>query len=138
MPVGYLSKAFTAVRSPIDRGNMSNCSVCDICIAPISNAYEELGVCHQCADIIANLYWKKHTGEYLTWPNETRDHYRKKKIDFKLRWAVFKRDQFKCVSCQIQDDLSADHIIPESKGGMAVFDNLQTLCRSYNSCKGAL
>ena len=34
-------------------------------------------------------------------------------------------------------DLCADHIVPESKGGITALENLQTRCRSCNSKKGA-
>lgn len=62
---------------------------------------------------------------------------KKTKIPAKLRWEVFKRDGFTCKGCGAQDDLSADHISPESKGGKTTLENLQTLCRSCNSKKGA-
>ena len=61
----------------------------------------------------------------------------KKKIPGSLRTAVFERDMYRCVKCGDHKDLSADHIHPESKGGKATFDNLQTLCRPCNSRKGA-
>lgn len=62
--------------------------------------------------------------------------YRKAAISRTLRWAVFKRDGFRCVDCGTQDDLSADHVIPESKGGPTTFDNLKTRCCRCNSRKG--
>ena len=61
--------------------------------------------------------------------------YYKVPIPTTLRWEVFKRDGFRCLVCGSQDHLRADHIIPESKGGQASLDNLQTLCRSCNSKK---
>lgn len=63
--------------------------------------------------------------------------YKKVPIPEELRWEVFVRDEFKCVHCGSQKFLRADHIIPESKGGLATLENLQTLCRNCNSRKGA-
>ena len=59
-------------------------------------------------------------------------------IDPELRWAVFRRDGYSCISCGSEYDLSVDHIYPVSRGGGNDPDNLQTLCRTCNSRKGAL
>ena len=68
-------------------------------------------------------------------PRQSAPGYRKVSVSAKLRWAVFKRDDFRCKSCGSRDDLAADHIFPEVKGGPTSLDNLQTLCRSCNSRK---
>ncbi len=53
-----------------------------------------------------------------------------------IRWQVFQRDHWKCVSCGRGscDDaiIHVDHIIPRSKGGRDALDNYQTLCDSCN------
>lgn len=49
---------------------------------------------------------------------------------------IFSRDDYKCVECNTQRDLTVDHIIPWSKGGSDEPFNLQTLCKSCNSRKG--
>ncbi len=53
-----------------------------------------------------------------------------------LRQQIFDRDGRKCVECGSTDNLSADHVIPFSRGGLTVADNLATLCRPCNSRKG--
>jgi 5-methylcytosine-specific restriction endonuclease McrA len=63
--------------------------------------------------------------------------YRKKKIPRPLRIKCFKKNKYRCVYCGGYKNLSADHIVPESKGGKLILENLQTLCRSCNSRKGA-
>lgn len=55
----------------------------------------------------------------------------------KLRWQVFKRDEYRCRHCSADEDLTVDHIIADSLGGPTIIENLQTLCRSCNSRKGA-
>ena len=67
---------------------------------------------------------------------------RSRTISDKLRYQVLKRDNFKCCACgasPVKDssvELHVDHIIPWSKGGEAVIDNLQTLCSKCNLGKG--
>ena len=62
----------------------------------------------------------------------------------KLRFQVFKRDNFKCVLCgqspakNPKIELEADHIYPWSKGGETTFENLQTLCSECNGGKSDL
>ncbi len=63
--------------------------------------------------------------------------YLKDRISPELRKAVFSRDGHRCIECGSSKRLCADHIVPESKGGQATLDNLQTLCRPCNSEKGA-
>lgn len=53
-----------------------------------------------------------------------------------IRWQVFQRDQWKCVSCGRNSHngaiLHVDHIIPRSCGGLDSLDNYQTLCDVCN------
>ena len=62
---------------------------------------------------------------------------KKAKIHADLRRQVFERYAYRCVTCGGHHDLCIDHIVPESKGGETVFENLQAMCRSCNSKKGA-
>lgn len=54
-----------------------------------------------------------------------------------LRWQVWDEDDFTCVNCGSRRHLTVDHVVPVSKGGTDDRANLQTLCRSCNSRKGA-
>lgn len=51
------------------------------------------------------------------------------------REAVMQRDGFRCRQCGSDDNLTLDHIVPQSKGGSHAEENLQVLCRSCNSAK---
>ena len=59
-------------------------------------------------------------------------------ISDKLRYQVLKRDNFKCCACGASPakdpavELHIDHIIPWSKGGETIPQNLQTLCSRCN------
>lgn len=54
-------------------------------------------------------------------------------------WVRLKyRFNYRCVKCQQRDpNLTKDHIIPLSRGGTDDISNIQPLCRSCNSSKGA-
>ena len=61
----------------------------------------------------------------------------------KLRGRIKERDNFACAKCGISVAvephllLEVDHIIPVSRGGLSVEENLQTLCWKCNRSKGA-
>ena len=54
------------------------------------------------------------------------------------RQNVFKRDRYTCVYCgsNRRQDLTIDHLIPQSKGGKNTWDNLVTSCKGCNNKKG--
>ena len=54
-----------------------------------------------------------------------------------VRHEVFKRDGYKCKTCLSTKMLSVDHIVSIRLGGSNEMSNLQTLCLSCNSRKGA-
>jgi hypothetical protein len=66
----------------------------------------------------------------------------RRSMDLKLRWDVMKRDHYRCRACGRSPatrrgvHLEIDHILPFSKGGKTVKENLQTLCRDCNAGKG--
>ncbi len=59
---------------------------------------------------------------------------------YKLRFEIFKRDNFSCQYCgrNVKEDkikLHIDHIYPKKKGGLFVSDNLTTSCEECNEGK---
>ena len=53
----------------------------------------------------------------------------------KLRWRIYKQDNYKCVACGSLEDLVIDHIVPVALGGRDNEENLQTLCYDCNKSK---
>ena len=66
----------------------------------------------------------------------------KRGIGLALRYKVLTRDKFKCIKCGASPAtehscrLHIDHMIPFSKGGKTILENLQTLCDDCNLGKG--
>ena len=52
-----------------------------------------------------------------------------------VRAAIFKKYGKQCLSCGSKENISLDHIMPVTKGGLNDLDNLQPLCKSCNSRK---
>ncbi len=52
------------------------------------------------------------------------------------RFNVFLRDQFRCQYCGIDSDLTFDHLIPRSRGGLTTWDNVVAACSPCNLKKG--
>jgi len=61
----------------------------------------------------------------------------------KLRGQIKERDNYACLQCGVSLSvephllLEVDHILPVSRGGLSVHENLQTLCWKCNRSKGA-
>jgi hypothetical protein len=59
-------------------------------------------------------------------------------LSLRLRWQVLQRDRFTCCACGVSPaitpgvELHVDHIVPWSKEGETVIENLQTLCSKCN------
>ncbi len=57
-------------------------------------------------------------------------------VSSRMRFIVFKRDKYTCRIClKSGGELEIDHIIPVSKGGSEMIDNLQTACYTCNRGK---
>ncbi len=48
------------------------------------------------------------------------------------RFNVFLRDRFSCQYCGSKSDLTFDHLIPRSRGGLTRWDNVVTACSPCN------
>ena len=74
----------------------------------------------------------------------SKGHNTKRDISLRLRFIVMRRDNFKCKACGRspakgdQVTLVVDHVLPWSKGGETLLDNLQTLCEPCNNGKSNL
>lgn len=52
------------------------------------------------------------------------------------RFNVFLRDRFQCQYCGANEDLTFDHVVPRSRGGLTTWDNVVTACAPCNLLKG--
>ena len=122
------------------------CAVVDNNSFYFKSEYEQT-ICFKCMAVHSEWYVKhvsdhfvqqQHEANYQrSMNNRNTNRYTKKKISQTLRMKVYERDGFKCVTCSAQTNLSLDHIKPEVLGGEATLENLQTMCKSCNSRKGA-
>jgi len=59
------------------------------------------------------------------------------------RENIYRRDNYECVYCppgtdHFKNDLTLDHVLPQSKGGKDTWDNLVTACKQCNHTKADL
>ena len=60
-------------------------------------------------------------------------------VDKKISWKVFRRDEFKCRYCNIdQVPMTVDHIILWEEGGATVEENLLCSCGKCNKTRGSM
>jgi 5-methylcytosine-specific restriction endonuclease McrA len=52
------------------------------------------------------------------------------------RFNIYRRDEYKCVYCPSEKNLTIDHVKPKSKGGKNSWENLATCCGTCNLEKG--
>ena len=67
-----------------------------------------------------------------------KEHRTSRNITARMRFKTYKRDNFKCCACGASPakdpsvELHVDHILPWSRGGETIIENLQTLCSKCN------
>jgi len=52
------------------------------------------------------------------------------------RFNVFLRDRFECQYCGSEEELTFDHVVPRSKGGLTTWENVCAACSPCNLRKG--
>jgi hypothetical protein len=101
--------------------------------------------------------WRKALEKFVTWANEGEVHATEpspnerpsrhrtpRNINYRLRFLVMRRDNFKCriTGRSPATDpiviLEVDHIVPWDKNGETVMENLQTLAKDINIGKSNL
>ena len=94
------------------------------------------------AEVIEHGAWELHA-ESLTLPRPVvirlvtyvrvpRDTHRRKIT----RRAVFARDGWACQYCGSRSNLTVDHVVPRSKGGISTWENIVASCAPCNRRKG--
>ncbi|MDR0810470.1 MAG: HNH endonuclease [Gemmobacter sp.] len=58
-----------------------------------------------------------------------------KRVAF-TRFNLFLRDEFRCQYCGSKGDLTFDHVLPRSRGGITSWENVVAACSSCNLRKG--
>ena len=94
------------------------------------------------AEIIEHAEWQLHSASvtiprpivirlvrYVLVPRDTH----RRKI---TRRAVFARDGWACQYCGARSNLTVDHVVPRSKGGVSTWDNIVASCAPCNRRKG--
>lgn len=97
--------------------------------------------------LVRFVEWVNNENHIECRPIETNNTTRKtttRIANLRLRFKVMQRDNFRCCICGVSpatdltSNLHIDHILPWSKGGETVLENLQTLCQKRNYGKGDL
>lgn len=101
--------------------------------------------------------WRKALDEFVKYAHQVvpkintmkieskhKTHRTKRSISWRLRFIVMRKDEFKCKICGRSPAIDStiilhvDHILPWSKGGETIPENLQTLCSKCNIGKSNL
>jgi 5-methylcytosine-specific restriction endonuclease McrA len=96
------------------------------------------------AEVIERAGWELHSERatmsrpmvirLVSYVHLPRDTHRRKIT----RRAVFARDGWTCQYCGCRSNLTVDHVIPRSKGGLSIWENIVASCAPCNRRKGDL
>lgn len=80
--------------------------------------------------------WERANGKFENWRKENARAIRVDTINLRLRFRVFKRDDYRCRICGRNADdgvkLELGHRVARARGGRMTEDNLLTLCFDCN------
>ena len=118
----------------------------------LNATYEPINVCtvrravvlllKEKAEVLEHAEWELHSAtrsisrpmviRLVSYVRIPRDTHRRKIT----RRAVFARDNWTCQYCGAHSNLTVDHVIPRSKGGVSSWDNIVASCAPCNRRKG--
>ncbi len=130
---------------------MTNCILCDSTIEDSHGEpyliFKDNVICQQCyIDLVPAIYKMAGHGDgglvHIIFKeslqsNNNRKHRTQIRGYREILKELLTKYKFSCVLCTSKNDLTIDHIKPVSKGGSDEINNLQIMCRSCNSKKGA-
>jgi len=104
----------------------------------LNSDYSPINICDGRRAIVLLLKQKAHmiTEKVIRLLNYIRLPYKKLMENRPTRSLVMKRDGYRCLYCGATENLTLDHIMPQSRGGIDSWENLATCCGSCNVKKG--
>jgi hypothetical protein len=104
----------------------------------LNSDYSPINICNGRRAIVLLLKQKAHfiTNKVIRLLDYIRLPYKKLMENRPTRNLIMKRDGYKCLYCGATENLTLDHIIPQSRGGEDTWENLATCCGSCNVKKG--
>jgi 5-methylcytosine-specific restriction endonuclease McrA len=107
-------------------------------ILVLNSDYSPINICDGRRAIVLLLKEKAHmiTEKVIRLLNYIRLPYKKLMENRPTRSLIMKRDGYKCLYCGCIENLTLDHIMPQSRGGNNEWTNLATCCGSCNVKKG--
>ena len=107
-------------------------------ILVLNSDYNPINICSARRAIVLLIKQKAHmiTQKIIRLVEYIRIPSRFRVANNPTRNLIMKRDDHKCGYCGAKENLTIDHIIPSSRGGMNTWQNLVTCCVKCNSLKG--
>jgi 5-methylcytosine-specific restriction endonuclease McrA len=107
-------------------------------ILVLNSDYSPINICHARRAIVLLLKRKAHmiTNKVIRLIDYIRLPYKKLTENKPTRNLIYKRDDHTCTYCGAKEGLTIDHIIPSSRGGLDIWENLTTACKRCNALKG--
>ena len=104
----------------------------------LNSDYSPINICNGRRAIVLLLKQKAHfiTDKVIRLLDYIRLPYKKLMENRPTRNLIMKRDGYKCLYCGATENLTLDHIMPQSRGGENSWENLVTCCGSCNVKKG--
>ncbi len=102
------------------------------------NSYDPVQLEDEICSLIENEEVTNHKGIYYYLFDRKESHLSLREFDEKMKRKAYERQDGVCPLCKKRfefSEMEGDHIIPWSKGGKTVMENLQMLCRLCNNTK---